>query len=258
MRRLGLIVALIVAATAAAPAQAEKLVVSLSNHRVAVTSNFVGTELVLFGTIEPDAPRAALRGSYDLVTTVTGPTVTLRTRRKERVLGIWVNVDSREFIRVPSYLSVLSNRPIAQIVDPTAARRLQLGLNHIILTQRIGSDFADSVSDDPFRVNFIRLEKEAEQYREESNGVTFLTPTVFRVSIPLPANVPTGTYTVDVRLFAGGQMISRTNTALEVIKSGFEQYVFEASQHHGLIYGIVAAMMALFIGWAGSVVFRRD
>lgn len=260
MRAPAFAIAMIAAAGAAAsaPAQAEKLVVSLSTHRVAVTSNFIGAELVLFGTIEPDAPRTALRSNYDLVTTVTGPNVTLRTRRKERVLGIWVNVDSREFIRVPSYLGVLSNRPIHQIADAATARKLQLGLNYIILTQRIGTDFADTVSDDPFRLNFVNLQKEAEQYREEANGVTFLTPTVFRVSIPLPANVPTGTYTVDVKLFAGGQMLSRTNTALEVIKSGFEQYVFEASQNHGLIYGVVTAMMGLVIGWFATVVFRRD
>ena len=36
------------------PAAAERLVVSLSNHRVQITSNFVGEDLVLFGTIEPD------------------------------------------------------------------------------------------------------------------------------------------------------------------------------------------------------------
>src|SRR6185312_14729784 len=83
------------------PAAAERLVVSLSNHRVAVTSNFDGEDLVLFGTIEPDAARTPLRPPYDLVVTVTGPRMTLRTRRKERMLGIWVNVDSREFVRVP-------------------------------------------------------------------------------------------------------------------------------------------------------------
>ena len=68
---------------------------------------------MLFGTIEPDAGKTPLRrGGYDLVVTVTGPRETLRTRRKERVLGIWVNVDSREFVGVPTYLAVLSNRPV--------------------------------------------------------------------------------------------------------------------------------------------------
>ncbi len=258
MRRLAAIAAILACVGALSPVRAEELVLSLSTHRVAVTSSFVGADLVLFGTIEPDAPRAALRNNYDIVATVIGPRATLRTRRKARVLGIWVNVDAREFIRVPSYLAVLSNRPVAEITNAETARRLQLGLSQITLTQRIGADFADTVPDDPFRVNFINLKKEAGQYRETPNGVTFLTPTVFRVAIPLPADTATGGYTVDVKLFANGQLVTRNNTALEVIKTGFEQYVFEASQQHGLIYGLVAAMMALFIGWAGSVVFRRD
>lgn len=260
MRRLALILAFVGASLGFVPppAHAEKLVLSLSTHRVAVTSSFVGADIVLFGTIEPDPPRAAMRSAYDIVVTVTGPRATLRTRRKERVLGVWVNVDSREFIRVPSYLAVLSNRPVAEIANADTTRRLQLGLSQVILTQRIGADFADTVPDDPFRVNFINLKKEAGQYRETSNGVTFLTPTVFRVAIPMPADVATGNYTVEVKLFGGGTMITRNNTAMEVIKTGFEQYVYEAAQHHGLFYGIVAAMMALFIGWAGSVVFRRD
>src|SRR5690242_21303290 len=97
------------------PALAERLVVSLSNHRIAVTSSFTGEDLVLFGTIEPDATAGSLKPPYDLVVTVTGPRQTLRTRRKQRMLGIWVNLDSREFVRVPSYLAVLSNRPVGDL-----------------------------------------------------------------------------------------------------------------------------------------------
>jgi uncharacterized protein (TIGR02186 family) len=255
---LAFVVTLATTAGLAGPAMAERLVVSLSNHRVAVTSSFAGEDLVLFGTVEPDRPRAALRNAYDLVVTVTGPRQTLRTRRKERVLGIWVNVDSREFVRVPSYLGILSNRPVNEIAPPEILRRLQVGLNHVILTQRIGADFADTVPDDPFRTAFIKLEKEANAYRESATAVTFLTPTVFRVAIPLAANAPVGNYGIDVKLFADGHMVARTTSALEVIKAGFEQYVADAARDHGLLYGITAALMALSIGWFGSVVFRRD
>jgi uncharacterized protein (TIGR02186 family) len=258
MRGHAAILGIALTALAATPAAAERLVVSLSNHRVAVTSNFVGEDLVLFGAIEPDRPRVALKPAYDIVVTVTGPHHSLRTRRKQRVLGIWVNVDSREFVRVPSYLSVLSNRPIGEIADTDTARRLQLGLNHFILTQRIGADFADTVPDDPFRVAFIKLEKQASQYSESATAVTFLTPSVFRAAIPLPADVRTGNYAIDVKLFADGAMVARTNTALEVIKAGFEQYVADAARDYGLLYGLAATLMALFIGWFASVVFRRD
>ena len=88
--------------------------------------------------------------------------------------------------------------------------------------------------------------------------MTFLTPTVFRTAIPLPADVPTGNYTIDVKLFADGAMVARTNSALEVTKTGFEQYVADAARDHGLLYGLATMLMALLTGWIASVVFKRD
>ena len=260
MRRIALTFLIVLAALgpSCGPAAAERLVVSLSNHRVEVTSSFTGEDLVLFGTVEPDNARTPLRPPYDLVVTVTGPRETMRTRRKERVLGIWINTETREFVRAPSYLSILSNRPVTEIANQEVLRRLQIGLNNYLMPQRIGPDVADTVRDDPFRVAFVRLETEQMRYREDASAVTFLTPTVFRAAIPLPSNVPTGSYSIDVKLFAGGALVTRTSTALEVIKAGFEQYVADAARDHGVLYGFFTALMALFIGWFGSVVFRRD
>jgi len=242
----------------ARPAFAERLVVSLSNHRVQVTSSFAGEDLVLFGTIEPDSAASALKSAYDLAVTVTGPRASFRARRKDRVLGIWVNVDSRVFVRVPSYLAVLSNRPIERIANEDTLRQLQIGLGNYVLPQHIGPDIADTVRDDPFRQAFVRLKGEQGLYIESPKAVTFLSPTVFRASIPLPADAPTGNYAIDVKLFSGGALVARTNSALEVIKTGFEQYVAEAAVDYGLLYGIATALMALLIGWFASVVFRRD
>lgn len=258
MRRLAITLAFIVVACGTEPATAERLVVSLSNHRVAVTSNFVGEELVLFGTIEPNPITSPLRPPYDLVITVTGPRQTLRTRRKQRMLGIWVNVDSREFVSVPSYLAVLSNRPVSNIANQDTLRRLQVGLDNFLLPQRIGADVADTVREDPFRRAFVRLQTQQGLYRESGTAVTFLTPTVFRAAIPMPAAVPTGSYGINVELFAGGVLVARTNSALEVIKTGFEQYVADAARDYGLLYGMATALMALLIGWFASVVFARD
>ncbi len=258
MRNLGFIILIAMLACGTSPAAAERLVVSLSNHRVAITSNFTGEDLVLFGTVEPDRPGAALRPSYDLVVTVTGPRQAVRTRRKERVFGIWVNLDSREFVRVPSYLGVLSNRPVAEITNAETLRRLQIGLGNFLLPQRIGPDIADTVRDDPYRVAFVKLEGEHGLYRESPIAVTFLTPTVFRAAIPLPADAPIGNYAIDVKLFADGAVAASTNSALEVTKAGFEQYVADAARDYGLLYGLATTLMALLTGWLASVIFRRD
>jgi uncharacterized protein (TIGR02186 family) len=95
-------------------------------------------------------------------------------------------------------------------------------------------------------------------YNEEPDAVTFLTPTLFRAAIPLPAQVPIGDYTVDVKLFADGNLIAQTNSAFEIAKAGFEQFVANAAREHGLLYGLATTMMALATGWIASVAFRRD
>ena len=261
MQRLAIIAVLLMATLAAAtwPAAAERLVTSISRHQVMVTSSFSGTEIVLFGTVEPDSPAARRRTTgYNIILTVTGPKLTLITRRKERVLGIWTNMAARTFVNVPSYLAVLSNQPLDQITDADTERKLQIGLDNIVLLQQIGPGIGDVARNDPFRTNFIRLKQEHQLYLQRTNGVTLLTPTVFRAEIPLPAEATVGSYDVDVKVFAENVLLARTNSAFEIVKVGFEQFVANAAREYGLLYGLTTAMMAIFTGWFASIVFARD
>jgi uncharacterized protein (TIGR02186 family) len=230
----------------------------LSTSRVLISSNFTGTDVVLFGSVERDAQTVPRRGGYDIVVTVTGPRENILTFRKERVFGIWVNADSRTFVKAPSYLTVLSNRTITEIADINTLRRTQTGLARILLPQEISGDIADSIRDDPFRQAFLRLKVERNLYREVQNGVTLLTPALFRAAIPIPDNAPTGNYDIDVKLFADGSLLSRQQTAMEIVKVGFEQFVAAAARDYGLLYGLATALMAILTGWFASAVFRRD
>ena len=245
-------------AFALSPARAERLIASVSNHRVTVTPNYSGEQLVLFGSVEKDATTPASRTSYDLVVSVIGPRADMVTRRKERKFGIWINTDYREFLKVPTYLALFSNRPFDAIASPEVQRRQQLGLNNVLLTQRVGTDYADVVPNDPFRSAFVRLRAEHGLYREETSAVTFLTPTLFRTGIPLPGEVPIGTYEVEIKLFSDGALITRTETAFDIVKVGFEQFVATTARQNGFAYGLVVAFMALMTGWMASIVFRKD
>lgn len=256
--RLTALVLAAMLAVAATPAVAERLIISLSNHRVMVTSSYTGVDLVLFGSVERDQATVARRGGYDVVVTVAGPRDNERTRRKGRVMGIWVNVDSRTFVNVPSYLAILSSKPTDTIAAADTLRRLQVGFDNFQLPQRVGPDVADVVKEDPFRQAFVRLKKEHGLYVDRENAVTFLTPNLFRADVPMPPNVPFGIYEVDVKLFADGAMIAQSTSALEVIKVGFEQFVADAARDYSLLYGLATAMLALLTGWFASVVFRRD
>jgi uncharacterized protein (TIGR02186 family) len=245
-------------APAAAPARAERLIVSVSNHRVTVTPNYSGEELVLFGSVEKDAATPGSRTAYDLVVTVRGPRADMVTRRKERKFGIWVNTDYRQFLQVPAYLAVFANRPFGAIASAEVQRRQQLGLDNVLLTQRVGPDYADVVPNDAFRRAFVRLRSDHGLYREATSAVSFLTPTLFRTGIPLPAEVPIGTYNVEIKLFSDGGLVTRTETAFDIVKVGFEQFVATTARQDGFSYGLVTVFMALMTGWMASIVFRKD
>ena len=245
------------AIVATEPAAAERLVASLSNRHVMITSNYTGVELVLFGSIERDASNAPRTNPYDIVATVIGPRETLRLRHSQRVLGIWVNSAARTFVDPPSYLAVLANRPLDLIASAENRRKLQIGLTDTPLPELINNDIGE-VTNDPFRGALVRLMGERGLYSEEANAVTFLTPTLFRASIKLPAQVPIGDYTVDVKLFADGNLIGHTALLFQIVKVGFEQFVVEAARDHALLYGFATACMALLTGWIASVAFRRD
>ncbi len=250
--------ALLLSIAASGSARAENLIVSVSNHRITVTPNYSGEELVLFGSIERDGKSRPPGTGYDIVVTVSGPRADMVTRRKERKLGIWINVDSREFIQVPSYLGIFANRPIDNIAAPDVQRRQQVGMTSFSLPQRMGPDVANTVANDPFRTAFVRLRTDHGLYREQTSAVTFLTPTLFRTGIPLPAEVSIGTYNIDIKLFANGAFLTKTETAFEIVKVGFEQFVANSARQHGLLYGLATAMMAIMTGWLASVIFRRD
>jgi uncharacterized protein (TIGR02186 family) len=242
-------------AFAARPAGAERLITSLSSHQVLVSSSFTGIELVLFGSIEPDKQPVQRKGGYNIIATISGPREMMVVRRKDRVVGIWTNAESQTFQRAPAYVAVLSNKPLDEIAPAVNLRRAEVGLN--VVPRPYVAEGIQS-GEETFRDALIRLRKERRLFVEDTSAVTFLTPTLFRATIKLPAEAPVGTYDVDVRLFADNAELARATSALEVVKVGIEAFVASAAQNHGLLYGLFTTLMALATGWFASIVFRRD
>jgi uncharacterized protein (TIGR02186 family) len=243
-------------ALASGPAAAETLVTSLSSHRVAISSNYTGTSIAVFGALERDAQTIPRSGSYDIVITVRGPRQTLVVREKEPAGPVWINQEQQLFPDAPAYLGVFSTRPIDEVTGDAIRRRQRIGLAAIVAHPEFTAD--RGAADEPFRDALLRLKRAENLYMEEDRAVTFLTPTLFRASVPLPATAPPGNYDVEVKLFADTVILARTQTNFELVKIGFEQQVGEIARDWSAFYGLATAGIALLFGWIANVVFRRD
>ena len=236
MRRLTRVLLVLAGLCAAGPALAENIVAGLSANRVAIESNFVGTDITVFGSIERDAATVARRGGYDVVVVVRGPLRDVVARRKGRFAGVWLNRDSLRFRNVPSYYGVVSNRALALVADPALLNRFGIGFTSFeFLTAEQDVLPAERIA---FQTAMVRLKINEELYRE------------------LPTNIATGTYTANIFLFGDGALLAREQLSFDVRKSGFEAAVSTLARRNPLVYGLAAVLVAIAAGWIAGLVFR--
>lgn len=251
---LGLV--LLGGASIARGATAQELVADLSHHLIAITTEFTGTAVTLFGTIAEEG---------DVAVVVRGPSEPVTVRQKDRVAGIWINSASLTFEQVPSYYSVAANRPLDRIARPSVLFRHGIGLEHLSFPVRGAVPrmiMPGTGREDPaatttmFREALIRNLQIDELYVDELGVVTFLGANLFRATVEFPANVPTGQYTVSVYLFRDGDIVSAQTVPLVVSKIGLGAEIFDFSRRHAAAYGVLAIAVAVFFGWLASVLFR--
>jgi len=237
-----------------AASRAEELVTDLSEHLIAIRSNFTGTQILVFGAVEAESPeiRALER---DIVVVVRGPEHPFTVRRKARVAGIWVNYDAQVFDSVPTFYAVVSTRPLESIASRDLLERHQIGIENLRLRGETPS--GDAASENAFRQATTRLMTRSRLFSEVTGGVAFLGDTLFRARIHIPSNVPIGNYTVEVYLIRDGNVIHAQASPLYVNKSGFERFVYNLAYRQPLLYGVVAVALALFAGWAAAAMFRN-
>lgn len=224
------------------------LVPEVSQHEVEVRQGFTGTELLLFGAILDPAGRAAAR-DYDVVVVLQGPSQPIRLREKARFGGIWVNAASTDYRSAPSFFAVASTRPIAQIVDDRTAAIYEFGTRYIQLSP---SGVIEPEEQARFSEGLVDLRTRQGLYQEDIGGVSVSERVLYQARISLPSNVITGTYTAETFAVRQGRVIASALAEVEVKKVGFERFVANTAQNWSLLYGLVAVMLSVGMGWAAG------
>lgn len=242
---LSFLAALVVLASAA-PSRAQQVVADLSQHLVAITTGFVGTDVLLFGAVE---------GSGDVVVIVRGPDRREVVRRKARVGGIWVNVEELAFTNAPSFYAIAASRPVEDLLSVRLRARHRIGTEFLDLRP---ARQADPKAIEAFRGGLMRNKARKGLYLDTPGRVSFLGNRLFRTTLSFPANVPTGTYTVEVLLVRNGGVVSAQTSPLLISKIGVGAEVYRFANNYAMLYGIIAILIALAAGWIAAAAFRKS
>jgi uncharacterized protein (TIGR02186 family) len=234
----------------------EGLDIGVSTNEIAITSDFRGADLTVFGAMTNADDLLLAIGNYDIIVTLEGPRDYATVRKKERIFGVWVNTDSMIFEQVPESYSIASTR---QLDDPTQLPPINtagVGIEHLALNPIGYIRDVGELSD--FREAYRRLKLAGGLYQKEASGVRFVSSSLFRASLRLPANVPDGVHIVRAYLFKSGTLITQREIPLRVVKTGLEQAITDTAHNQPFAYGLLCVLIALVTGWGASIVFRKD
>ena len=248
LRALALVLAL------AIPAKAEEtFVTGLSTEEIALTADFTGSELFVFGAIRRDAPIDPDADPLDIVITIKGPPNPLTVRRKERRFGIWINTESVDVRDAPSFYAIATTGPLREILTETQRLRFQIGMDQAVRKVEGHPTLEDTSS---FTEAVVRLREKQELYEVLDGEVSLAEETLFQTRIAMPANIVEGSYRAEFFLVRERRVISTTETEIVVQKAGIERWIFNLSRQQPLAYGIMSVLVALLAGWLAAAAFR--
>jgi uncharacterized protein (TIGR02186 family) len=239
------------AAAGMAGAQNESVELDTSTREIAIKPDFDGAEIVIFGAVDNSQQATSASGYYDIIIVIRGPAETITARQKQRMAGLWVNGNSRTFDKVPSFYGVLSTRPIAEVTDEDSLRRFDIEFNPTPLEE-------SRAPPDDFERALVRIKEQEGMYVKAPFAVVFLSRSLFRATLRMPAQIVDGTYTAQIYLFRDKKLLSWDKTLLEVKKVGLERDLYILASDNPWIYGIIAVAVAAISGFLGWSLFGRN
>ncbi|QBX99603.1 hypothetical protein E2K80_01760 [Rhodophyticola sp. CCM32] len=246
MTRLFLILALLLPA----PVLAEEVVAGLSRDEIEITTNFDGSEILIFGAVrrETAIPEG---GPLQVIITVEGPSHPLTVRRKDHRYGIWINTDAAEVDEAPSFYAVSTTAPFTEVLSDTNDLRHRVSVNRAVRAVGMNVDEQTRFTD-----ALIRIRASEGLYQLNEGAVMLRDETLFDTSVRLPANLVEGEYRTRIFLTRDREIVAEYDTHISVRKVGLERLIYNLAHERPLIYGILSLVIAIAAGWLASAVFR--
>jgi uncharacterized protein (TIGR02186 family) len=230
----------------------ESIVTGLSQNRVQITTNYDGSNILIYGAVKRDAPPPE-GPRLEVIVTVEGPAQPLVLRRKEKIAGIWINRSSVVIDSAPSFYAVTTTGPLEEILSNTEDLRYRISQQQAIRAVGI-SEEATNAPD--FVEALQRIRRNEDRYRMATGKVQLLQETLFRADVDLPSNLSDGSYKVRLFILRGGKVIDHQDRYIAVRKAGMERDLYNLAHEQPFIYGVISLLMAAIAGWAASAGFR--
>ena len=224
-----------------------QIVADLSQENVKISTDFQGAKILLFGAYDG-------KKGDDIIVIVTGPKGLVTVQKKEKILGVWVNIRKVNYINTPKYLSISSNRRIDDILNKKTQKISEIGLNNLKIRIQPGIKVENEGN---WRQALTRNMLKSNLWSINENSVALNKDSLFRSYLELPSNVITGQFEVKILHYRNSKLVSQQINSINVSKSGISAEIYDIAQNYSTLYGIFAVLLAVLVGWGSNLIFRK-
>jgi len=225
-------------------AQAKPLISDLSQNDIKIDARFSGTKLFLFGVRN-------LAG--EIVVIVRGPKQNYIVRKKENVLGMWLNRKQMEFQNINGFYAAYSSVPISEM-NKLVLSNLNIGLDNLVF-EHDGRVYIEELDD--FKKAILDNKFSHKLYSEEFGEINFMGDALFKTQIEFSKHIPEGSYNAEIYLIDGSDIVGIQSIPISVSKTGFEAEVYNFAHERKVLYGILCVFLAIVSGWFANVIFWK-
>jgi uncharacterized protein (TIGR02186 family) len=175
--------------------------------------------------------------------------------QKGKVFGfIWMNVGEVVFADIPSTYLLNTSAPLERLGSSELLADLGLGYSSLERDQR-----REPEDEGNFFHELVRLKESEGLYGVSESAITTAGSdaggTAFDTEFHLPAKSPPGSYRIILYGFTpeGGKLLAEKEVRLEQV--GSAAFISNLGEEHGLMYGILAVIIAIGVGLFTGVAF---
>lgn len=229
----------------------DRIIVDLAQDSINVTTGFSGSSVAVFGTVK------GIKKNQVVAILLKGPSARVVAREKSPVFGMWLNSDSVVFRDIPHFYDyALSSSDTAAVPTQTLIDN-GIGLDTLVFETEDKDDSLDKERYKMFQEALIRNWQQSGNLPLGPKKVKLLDDNFFRADFELPANIPTGDYTVEAFLFENGKLVDKQQRLLDVKQAGFSASVSYYARQHELLYALTGFLMAVSVGLLSAALGRR-
>ncbi len=211
--------------------------------------SFFSGKKVTVRAVVPFGAKVALR--------IIGPREDLVLMKKGRVGGLWMNVQQVHFQNLPKVYLLWTSEKQAALETGWSVKAM--GLDYLSFLS--GSLQNKDPKDGHQLINELIKLKEADSLYHIFEGTVRIKPLEkgqwdqADAVLTLPSKIYPGTYSLELIAFQEGKGSLLHSSTIEVKLAGFPALISEVAHQRGLLYGILAVIIATFSGLLIGIVF---